>query len=247
LTDHGVFYPQALYNDLLLEVTLADASQVVKGSDPTKLKYKLINIQLEYEMIRSAMLAQEANSEYSNGKEFVYDHVYHDKMITFEKGSDTQLNIKVNAPRRSIKAILLLFMEPYSSGGCDSEKYVFPDLTKVQVTINGSPNMLYNEGIVGTDLWSEASRFFVKERNKTEHMNLKLYLAGDRFGLLIDLRSMADRTMHGSGTHLVNSADGIQLELERKATGSGKINCHIFVISDSQFNIIGNQLQSVQF
>ena len=57
LTDHGIFYPQSLYNDLVFEVTLAPASQVVKGSDPTKLKYKLTNIQLEYEMIRSKMLA----------------------------------------------------------------------------------------------------------------------------------------------------------------------------------------------
>ena len=83
--------------------------------------------------------------------------------------------------------------------------------------------MLYNEGIVSTDLWAEASRFFVKEKNKTEHMNLKLFLAGNRFGLLIDLRSMADRTMHGSGTRLVNVTDGVQLELERTATGSGNL------------------------
>ena len=34
LTDHGIFYPQALYNDLTFEVTLAPASQVVKGTEP---------------------------------------------------------------------------------------------------------------------------------------------------------------------------------------------------------------------
>ena len=51
LTDHGVFYPHALYNDLVFELTLAPASQVVRGSDTTKLKYKLMNIQLEYEMV----------------------------------------------------------------------------------------------------------------------------------------------------------------------------------------------------
>jgi len=56
-------------------------------------------------------------------------------------------------------------VEPYFSGARGSEKYVFPDLTKVRVTINGSPNMLYNESIVATDLWAEASRFFVKEKN----------------------------------------------------------------------------------
>ena len=38
LTDHGVFYPQALYTDLVFELILAPADQVVKGSDATKLK-----------------------------------------------------------------------------------------------------------------------------------------------------------------------------------------------------------------
>ena len=52
LTDHGVLYPQALYNDLVFELTLAAAHEVVKGSDGTKLGYKLENIQMEYEVIR---------------------------------------------------------------------------------------------------------------------------------------------------------------------------------------------------
>ena len=52
MADHGVFYPQALYTDLVFELVLAPAEQVVKGSDETKLKYKLTNIQLEYEMIQ---------------------------------------------------------------------------------------------------------------------------------------------------------------------------------------------------
>jgi len=184
---------------------------------------------------------------YYSGKEFPYDHVQLDKTIPFQKGSDARLNIKVNSQRRSLKAILLLFTEPYTPGARDSEKYVFPDLKKIKVTINGSPNMLYNEGIVAADFWRESRRFFVCEKNKTEHMNLKLFLAGDRFGLLVDLRSVADRSMHGSGTRLVNSTDGVQLELERKASGSGTIDCQVFVISDSQFNILANQLKDVQF
>ena len=79
LTDHGVFYPQALYNDLVFELTLAAAHEVVRGHgsgfDATKLGYKLENIQLEYEVIRSQSLADEAMSTYAGGKEFVYDLV----------------------------------------------------------------------------------------------------------------------------------------------------------------------------
>ena len=37
LTSSGVFYSQALYKDLVFELTLAPASQVVRGSDTSKL------------------------------------------------------------------------------------------------------------------------------------------------------------------------------------------------------------------
>jgi len=78
-------------------------------------------------------------------------------------------------------------------------------------------------------------------------MNLKRLLGGDRFGLVVDLRSMADRTMHGSGVRLVNTTDGVQLELEReKSSAPGDMNCYVFVISDVQFNILGNQLESMR-
>ena len=55
----------------------------------------------------------------------------------FKKGVDARLTIKVNAQRTSLKALLLLFVEPYTAGQRDSEKFIFPDLTKVSVTVNG--------------------------------------------------------------------------------------------------------------
>ena len=247
LTDHGVFYPQALYNDLVFELTLANASKVVKGSDASQLKHNLTNIEHEYEMIRSKTLADEARSIYSNGKEFLYDNVQRPEMVSFPSGLGSRFNIKVNSQRRSLKAILLLFVEPYTAGTRDSEKYFNPDQLKVSVTVNGSPNMLYNSGIKGKDIWAEASRFFVKTKTKTHHMNLTKFYTDDKFGLLIDLRSMADQALHGSGTRLVNAKDGVQLELKRKTSSSSAVNCHVFVISDSQMNIMGQQLESLQY
>ena len=246
LNDHGAFYPQALYNDLVFELTLAPASKVVRGSDPSKLKYKLKNVQLEYEMIRSKTLADEASSSYTNGKEFAYDHIQREKVHTFAKGTDTRLNLRVNPQRRSLKGILLLFVEPYVAGARQAETYLNPDLTKVSVAVNGSPNRLYNNGLEGIDVWEEVKRFFLKAENKTQNMNATKFYTENKFGLMIDLRSMADHSMHGSGTRLVNTKDGVQLELERNASGSGNVNCHIYVISDAQMNILGRQLESVQ-
>ena len=240
LTDHGVMYPQALYNDLIFELTLAPAAQVVKGSDTSKLVYKLANIQLEYETIRSKTLADEAMSAYSSGKKFAYDYVMREEVVTFAKGTDARLNLRVNPQRRSLKGILLLFMEPYTAGARDSEKYSNPDINKVNITINGSPNRVYNNGIDDKDMWGEVSRFFKAKRGTRPNMNLTKYLTGDKFGLLIDLRSMADTALHGNGQRL-------HLEIERKTSGSGNLHCHIYTISDSQMNIMDKQLQAVQY
>ena len=166
LTDHGIFYPQALYTDLVFEVTLALASQVVQGSDPTKLKYKLTNIQLEYEMIRSKELADEVTSVYKNGKEFLYDHVSRGNVIKIDTSTEL-INIKVSSQRRSMKGILLLFVKPYSAGSRVSEEYIFLDLKKVLVTINGSPNMLYNNGIESEEAWRQVSCFFYERKAQT--------------------------------------------------------------------------------
>ena len=78
-------------------------------------------------------------------------------------------------------------------------------------------------------------------------MNMTKFYTDDKFGLVIDMRSMADQSMHGSGTRILNSTDGIQLEIERKAEGSGNVKCHVFVISDYQFNIMDRQLESLEY
>ena len=206
LTDHGVFYPQALYNDLVFELTLAPASQVVKGSDPAKLGYKLENIELEYEVIRSKTLAEETVSTYASGKEFAYDLVMRERVVPITRGSETHLTIRVNPQRRSLKGLLLLFINPYNPGARDSEHYFNPDITKVKVTVNGVPSRVYNEGISDKDMWNELTRHFnPKNGGGSPNMTLAKYLTANKFGLWVDLRSMADTTMHGNGQRMVNT------------------------------------------
>ena len=220
---------------------------MVNGSDASILGYKLQNIQLEYEVIRSKTLADEAMSTYSSGKEFAYDLVMRERVVPITRGSDTRLNLRVNPQRRSLKGILLLFINPYTAGARDSESYFNPDITKVKVTVNGVPNRVYNESISGKDMWNELTRHLNPHKGGWPNMTFANYLAANKFGLWIDLRSMADTTMHGNGQRLVNTQDGVQIEIERTASGSGTTNCHIFTISDSQMNIIGRQLESVQY
>ena len=139
LTSSGVFYPQALDKDLVFELTLTPASQVVRGSDTSKLVYKLKNIQLEYERIGSKQLADEATTAYTHGKMYAYNQIMLEKTIAFDRGTAADLNLLVNPQRRSLKGILLLFIIPYTAGARETENYFNPDITNVEVTINGIP------------------------------------------------------------------------------------------------------------
>ena len=97
--------------------------------------------------------------------------------------------------------------------------------------------MLYNDDIESEDAWREVKRFFLKEKYKPQHMIMKKFYTDNKFGLLIDLRSMASQEMHGSG---------IQLEIDRDGKGSGNVNCDVFIISDSQLNIEKKHYHSMQ-
>ena len=93
--------------------------------------------------------------------------------------------------------------------------------------------MLYNSSIESRDTWRQVSCFFMKEKHKPQHMTLQKFYTKDKFGLLIDLHSMASQEMHCSHTRLVNTTDSVQLEIERDAKGSGTIDCRVFIISDA--------------
>ena len=230
LTSNGVFYPKALDKDLTFELTLAPASQVVKGSDPAKLVYKLKNIQLDYERIRSKQLADQATTAYTNGKMFAYDQVVLEKTVTFDRGTDADLNLLVNPQRRSLKGILLLFIVPYTARDRQVEAFLNPDITNAEITINGIPNRIYNNGIKAYDQWREISRLVCQKQIKyscgraVSYMDINRYLAGSQFGFFLDLRSMGGVKMHGSGQRLVNSENGVQIALTRKTSGSGNVH-----------------------
>lgn len=46
MKDHRVFFPRALFDELVFKLRLASASNVVIGSDEAQLAYKLTNIEL---------------------------------------------------------------------------------------------------------------------------------------------------------------------------------------------------------
>ena len=56
--------------------------------------------------------------------------------------------------------------------------------------------------------------------------------------MFVDLRSMKENDLHGSGMRLLNTKKGVQLTIKRFASGSGQVKCQISILSDTQFKIV---------
>ena len=78
-------------------------------------------------------------------------------------------------------------------------------------------------------------------------MNATDFYARDGFGLFINRRSMRNIDLHGSGLRLVNMKEGVQLVIKIKVLGSVNVKCHIFILSDTQLNVINRELESVTY
>ena len=251
LKNHGVFYPRILGAEMQFEVTLADTTNILQQDTAESAlsgaihPYSLTNLELQYETIHSDVLARSAMAEYSAGKAFLYDHVHHHKTINFLDKTDDLITETVNIPRRSLSGLLLLFVKPFSAGKRDSEAFHNPNITDVKVNINGVPNKIYSQGLKPADIYKEVVKRF------GDHISPTQFFHGNKYALWIDLRTTDDNDIHGQGLKLVSTQDGVTLEIKRtKNSGAGatdKINCHIFVVSDAQMNIEGNQLSAIAY
>ena len=246
LDDHGVFYPRSLRDLLRFESTLAPVLNIVNSSDvSTTPTYSLKNIELEYSSISSDYLAQEATAAYTSGKGFYYENVLLFKELEISKPNDSVINEHINVARRSMSGILCLFNDAITDGDRDSEKFVNPAMLSVSVNINGMPNKLYSKDMITTDFYDS-----IMKRMETLGGDIVFpsnFYTGNMFGLWIDLRTFPDDEIHGGGFSLDSTSDGVKLEIRRKAGGSGKITCYIYVVSDALVEIMNSGLASIKY
>ena len=202
--------------------------------------YKLTDLQLEYDVIKSEGLANSVRGTYNTGRSFPYNNSTLLKALPWAKGNTREV-ININIPRKSMKAVVLLFTE---KGARDSEHFPFPNLTQVDITVEGNPNDIYSRGLAKRNMYKEAVRFFGNDDCEkylgTECISRRKYYT-DKFACVIDFRTVDDDTVSGSGRKLIGTQAGILLEIEKEVTTSD-LSCHVFVIADGTIDISGTQL-----
>jgi len=138
--------------------------------------------------------------------------------------------------------ILMLFTDVYVTGTRDSEKFVNPSITKVEINIDGMANKLFSKGMVPTDFWQSITGRFGLQNNITQK---EFYT--DKFALWIDLRTYPDKSIHGDGLLLNSTKDGVKLQITRKVGGSGNITAYMFIVADGLVEIENCNLKSILY
>ena len=192
---------------LTYELTFADYSDVIKAMNPNE-TYMISNISLEFDTIIKASLASQIRTEYMKSS-ILYDRIVRARIIPLNN-SDTSLSVDINSPSKSLKGVLLTFTKERSATKFthDTEEFFNPKITKVEVTVEGVPNELYAQNMEYRHQYDEIVKHFAEGRLKEtgaiqedlqlHNVNIASYYT-DKYALWLDLRTIDDNKLHGSG------------------------------------------------
>ena len=250
-------YQYGLGSRLMYELTFADYSDVIKATDPDA-TYTISNISLEFDTIMNASLASQIRTEYMKNS-ILYDRILRARIIPLNK-SDTSFSVDINSPSKSLKGVLLIFTQERSATkfARDTEEFYNPQITKVEVTVEGVPNELYAQNMEYRHQYDEIVKHFAEGRLKEagafqkdlqlHNVNIASYYI-DKYALWLDFRTIDDNRLHGSGRRLENmyTSEGIRLQITKKAESAGKLSCYLYIFQDAQINISDAQFLNVVY
>ena len=253
------FYQSALGDRLEYELTFNDYSRVIQATGDVDASYHIGGISLEYDMVTLPELARVIDNQYKGRLAILYVRLLRHRKMSMDK-SYTLWNINLNVPARSMKGILMLFenvaaQQPFAR---NTEAFYNPQITKVEVTIEGIPNQLYSQGMRAYQMWDEAKKYFASGSKRHPEVgtaakdlaladvNVGEFLTS-KYSLWLDLRTSDDDRLHGSGRRIENASEGIMIQITKKAEAAGALNIYLFVIMDAQLNIEDGRFVSAAY
>ena len=154
--------------------------------------------------------------------------------------------------------MLLIFMKERSATrfNTDTEEFFNSKITKIQITVEGSPNELYAQSMEYRHQYDEIMKHFAESPLKEagaiqkdlqlHNVNIASYYT-DKYALWLDFRTIDDNRLHGSGRHLENTSEGIRLQITKEAGSAGKLSCYLYIFQDAQINISDAQFLNVVY
>ena len=158
-------YQYGLGSRLTYELTFAEYSDVIKASDPDA-SYRISNISLEFDTVTNTSLTCQIRTEYMKSS-ILFDRILRSRIIPLNN-SNTSFSVAINSPSKSLKGVLLIFMKERSAikFNRDTEEFFNPKITKVEVTVEGSPNKFYVQNMEYRHQYGEIMKHFGEGRLK---------------------------------------------------------------------------------
>ena len=140
LNDHGLYPTYDMVSEIRYQITLPSADDImVHQAGESVAGYSLEDVKLEYETIDDVDVYQSALSTFNTGISLSHEHITMFKRQLWGK-NETLINENINVPRRSMRAIVMLFRPTTVT---DSEKFHYPHIKDVKITGEGKPNSVY--------------------------------------------------------------------------------------------------------
>ena len=220
INGQGTFAPRALDADLDVDIRFAKGSDIMEAQSSQSIAgYKVTNLNLEYKKIKSQELYDSAEQSYQSGTTWPYIFIENAETNKADwVKSGTKVNMRVNLPRKSMNAVVMLFRDDAK----DSEKFVYPNIEKVEVSIKGVPNALHTYALQKYGMYKAARDFFLNYEFNT--VTPREFFK-DKFALVIDMRTVNDKYVIANGREILNSQAGVAIEITKKAT-SKDLTCY---------------------
>lgn len=249
LESHMPFYQSGLRDRLEYELTWNEYSRVIQATGDPNASYSIDGISLEFDTVSHSDLARQIRNQYAGRLAVLYDRILRHRRLALDK-SQTLWNININVPAKSMKGVLLLFEDPAASFQRDTEAFYNPKIQKVEVTIEGVPNQLYSQGLRAYQQWDETKKWFGGSPQAKNHpevaasqkdlqladVSLGEYLTS-KYALWLDLRTTDDDQLHGSGRRIENASEGLTIQVQKEADGTGPVTAYLYLVMDAQLNL----------
>ena len=228
---------------------------MIKATNPDA-TYTISNISLEFDTITNASLASQIRTEYMKSS-ILYDRILRAHIIQLND-SNTSFSVDISSASKSFKGVLLIFTKENlpTKFTRDTEEFFNPEITKVEVTVEGVPNELYAQNMEHRHQYDEIVKHFAEGRLKEagaiqkdlqlHNINIASYYT-DKYALWLDFRTIDDNRLHGSGRQLENTSEGIRLQITKKSGSAGKLSCYLYIFQDAQINISDAQFLNVVY
>ena len=158
-------YPYGFKERLIVRTELNSAEKVILCTGDTNATYKLSDISLEYDAVFDEPYATTIGEMYNGTTSIPYTKVtsiHHELLLK----KDTTWKIDVNNLYvRSLKGLLLLFVDKRNDFANKNEEFYNPNIKETSVIIDGMPHQLFAGALLVRDIYPEIKKYFYKENS----------------------------------------------------------------------------------